>query len=209
MKKYIASSILIIFIFLFWPGPKINVWELKNSREQYTRIVVLGDSLTTGYNIGQASSYPKQLSDKVGQPIEVFGFNGITSVKALERVKQMDLGEPALWIVTLGGNDILKSRKISETESSMQQIFQILHGKGHTVVWTEVLPLLGGSDRQEMYFRLAEQEGVFLVPDILDDILTDPKLQVDAVHPNAKGCELIALRVHRVLVESLGFPDNK
>ena len=190
-------------VYLCWPEAEINHWEIKNSQEKYSRIVIFGDSLTTGYNIGAEYSYPKYLEKSLGQKVEVHGFNGMTSEGGLKVLPQILKGKPALWIVTLGGNDILKSKKIDQTEANMRSVFKQLQSLGHTVVWTEVLPILGGSNRHEMHLRVCQEEGVLLVPDILDDILTDPKLQVDAIHPNKLGCELIAERVQKLLSEKL------
>ena len=192
-------------IYLFWPDATINDWEIKNSRDQYERIVVFGDSLTTGYNIGAQYSYPKHLEKSLGQKVDVHGYDGMTSEGGLKVLPEILKGESALWIVTLGGNDILKSKKLAQTEANMRSVFKKLQALGHTVVWTEVLPILGGSDRHDMHLRVCREEGVLLVPDILDDILTDPKLQVDAIHPNSLGCQLIAERVQKLLREKLKF----
>ena len=206
--KIIIIALSLFCAYLLWPEATINDWRIKNTREKYEHIVVFGDSLTTGYNIGAQHSYPKHLEKLLGQNVKIHGYNGMTSEAGLKVLPEILQGEPALWIVTLGGNDILKSKTVEQTEANMRSIFQQLQASGHTVVWTEVLPVLGGSNRYEMHRRVCREEGVLLVPDILDDILNDPKLQVDAIHPSSLGCELIAERVHEALVESLAFPQN-
>jgi lysophospholipase L1-like esterase len=48
---------------------------------------------------------------------------------------------------------------------------------------------------ESMYARIAKEEGCALLPDLLDGILSDPKLKSDEIHPNANGYAIIAERI--------------
>ena len=46
-----------------------------------------------------------------------------------------------------------------------------------------------------MYEEIAEIHGALLIPDVLDGILSDPRLKADTIHPNAAGYALMAERI--------------
>ena len=46
-----------------------------------------------------------------------------------------------------------------------------------------------------MYEDVAEKNGALLVPDVLDGILSDPRLKSDSIHPNGAGYELMTERI--------------
>jgi len=51
------------------------------------------------------------------------------------------------------------------------------------------------ADYEAMYERVAKDEHCLLVPRITRNILNDPTLKSDAIHPNARGYQLMAERV--------------
>ena len=46
-----------------------------------------------------------------------------------------------------------------------------------------------------MYEDVARKHGALHIPDVLDGILSDPRLKSDSIHPNAAGYELMAERI--------------
>ncbi len=46
-----------------------------------------------------------------------------------------------------------------------------------------------------MYEEIAEIHGALLIPDVLDGILSDPRLKADTIHPNAAGYALMTERI--------------
>jgi lysophospholipase L1-like esterase len=84
---------------------------------------------------------------------------------------------------------------IETTKANLASIIRRIQGQGAMVV------LLGfefpsfGPDYGDLYEDVAEEQRCLLVPDLLDGILSNPKLKSDEIHPNAAGYALIAERV--------------
>ncbi len=199
--KYLLLVVLLLGVgyFFLCSQPRVNNWQIrKNGKPE--KLIFLGDSLTTGYGMDDPKlSYPNQLAKMLNLPNTVYGFNGITTEKALEVIDSLKGEKPALVIVTLGGNDLLQRLKLENTEENLRVIFQKLQTMGHTVVFTEVLGI-GGKSRHEVYRKVCREMGIAMVPDILKGMLTDQEaMQSDNIHPKAKGCEIIAKRVAEIL----------
>ncbi len=199
--KYLLLVVLLLGVgyFFLCNQPRVNNWEIRKT-EKPEKLIFLGDSLTTGYGMDDPKlSYPNQLAKMLNLPNTVYGFNGITTEKALEVIDSLKGEKPALVIVTLGGNDLLQRLKLENTEANLREIFQKLQTMGHTVVFTEVLGI-GGKSRHEVYRKVCSEMGIAMVPDILKGMLTDQEaMQSDNIHPKAKGCEIIAKRVAAIL----------
>ncbi len=199
--KYLLLVVLLLGVgyFFLCNQPRVNNWEIRKT-EKPEKLIFLGDSLTTGYGMDDPKlSYPNQLAKMLNLPNTVYGFNGITTEKALEVIDSLKGEKPALVIVTLGGNDLLQRLKLENTEANLREIFQKLQTMGHTVVFTEVLGI-GGKSRHEVYRKVCSEMEIAMVPDILKGMLTDQEaMQSDNIHPKAKGCEIIAKRVAEIL----------
>ena len=63
---------------------------------------------------------------------------------------------------------------------------------------------LFGLEPMKLYREVAEETQTPLLEGILSDILEDPSLKSDQIHPNAQGYEKLAKAVYRKLRE-LGF----
>jgi acyl-CoA thioesterase I len=199
--KYIVLTALLLIVGLFFVCRQspVNNWQIKKNGKP-EKLIFLGDSLTTGYGMDDPNlSYPNQLAKMLNLSNTVYGYNGITTEKALEVIDSLKSEKPAMVIVTLGGNDLLQRLKLEKTEANLREIFQKLQTMGHTVVFTEVLGI-GGKSRHEVYRKVCRELGVTMVPDILKGMLTDQEaMQSDNIHPKAKGCEIIAKRVAEIL----------
>ena len=176
--------------------------EVKNLASSGQTIVAFGDSLTSGYGARDGQDYPSVLSARIGTTIINAGVNGDTTESALQRVESDVLPEePRIVIVGLGGNDALRGVPIAETEANLRSIISTIQDAGAMVILLGYrFPTMRG-DYEGMYERVAEETGSLLIDDLLDGILSDPKLKSDAIHPNAAGYELIAGRVEEPLRE--------
>lgn len=171
-------------------------------------VVVLGDSLSEGYEIPKEETYVSVLSKRLDLEIVNLGIKGITTRESLPRVKEEVIPlQPSLVILQLGGNDALQKVDVEVTKSNLQSMIDQLHQEEIPVL---ILGVRGGvlNDKfADMFEQLASDNGLAYVPDILDGLLTNPSLRVDNIHPNGKGHELIADRVEPVLkplLEKLG-----
>jgi acyl-CoA thioesterase-1 len=170
------------------------------------RVVFLGDSLSAGYGLAEADAFPavaQALLRDSGTTIEVVnaGVSGDTSAGGLARLGWV-LGQMVdVLVVELGGNDALRGQSLESTESNLRQIVRRSREAGaHVLLLGMDIPTNYGPDYgtafAEMYVRIAEEEGVTLVPGFVREVGADPMLiQPDGLHPTAEG--------HRRLAEIL------
>ncbi len=165
------------------------------------KIIVLGDSITAGFGLQLEQAYPYLLSQKLGLPIVNRGVSGDRTADGLARLSEDILSEnPWLVIVGLGGNDFLKKVPKSETEQNLRDIIGLIQAeKAITVILGMNLGLFS-DEYQELYQRVAEETGSYLIPQILKGIIDNPKhRQSDIIHPNVIGQELLAEKIAKGL----------
>lgn len=164
------------------------------------KIIVLGDSIASGYGVSKTESFPSILSRLLKLPIVNRGVAGDTTADGLNRLQKDVLSaSPWLVIVELGGNDYLRKIPISETKENLKQIITQIQAQKAIVV---LLGINTGvvDPYQTMYANLAEETQAYLIPQIFTGILNDSQYrQDDVIHPNAAGHQKLAERVATAL----------
>ena len=180
-------------------------------------IVALGDSLTAGMGVDSSSSYPARLQaklDAAGYRYRVVnaGVSGDTSAQGLNRLAVVRALKPRIVIVALGANDGLRGIPVASTRQNLDEIITTLKQDGADVVLAgiELPPNYGpqytGAFRR-MYAELARQHRVPFLPFLLEGVGGHAELnQEDGVHPTARGYEIVAENVWRVLKPMLRRP---
>lgn len=188
-----ASIAVLLLVWLLWPSPYKKV---KNLDSHGSTIVAFGDSLTAGYGADSGEDFPSRLTIILHTTVLNAGVSGDTTEAALARLDADVLQkDPRIVIVGLGGNDYLRGVPITSTEANLRTIIRRIQGAGAMVV------LLGfkfpslSVNYEDMYERVAGDQGCLLVSGVLRGILTDPSLKSDEVHPNGKGYQLMAERI--------------
>jgi len=168
-------------------------------------ILAFGDSLLAGYGLDDGESYPDRLEQAlrargVNAKIANAGVSGDTTAAGLERL-DFTLGsqspKPELAIVSLGGNDMLRSLPPAETRRNLEAILKRLKGDNIRVVLLGMMaaPNLGKDYAEKfnpIYPQLAQEYGATLVPFFLQPVIDKPDLmQKDHVHPTALGIDAI------------------
>jgi len=154
-------------------------------------LVCLGDSITFGVGAEPGQSYPERLSALLGVPVINAGVSGDTAAGGLARLDDVLAQDPWLVIVELGGNDFLRQVPLTETEAALRKIADRLLRAKVVPVFVELSgPILGRY--AEVYRQVKKDFGVVLVEDALGDILVDPQLKSDQIHPNALGYQKLA-----------------
>lgn len=159
-------------------------------------IVALGDSLTFGTGSSEGATYPECLAQTIGRPIVNKGVPGNTIADAEKRLDGDVLNlKPSIVIVFLGGNDILQRASLDESFKRLENIVKRIQGQGAMVVLVgvRVLTPIGGVGAR--YHSLANRTGCVYVDDVLDNIISDPSLMSDQIHPNANGYKIVAERI--------------
>ena len=191
----VTASVAVTAALFFYRSRRINTWELVNDPPSAGRVVCFGDSLV--YGSGATSedfTYPAWLGTMTSRVVHSYGYPGATTETALQTLRNSSEISGAIVIVTLGGNDFLKRVTLEETLDNLGHIFEILQEREALVVYTGV-----PNGRTSSYRQLCKRHGVLLVPELLDDILSDRSLKADHIHPNDRGYRILAERVHQVL----------
>ena len=174
--------------------------------ERPIRIVVLGDSLTAGYQLPDSTAFPAQLERALkakGLAVEVVnaGVSGDTSAGGLGRLDwSVPEGTDAV-ILELGANDMLRGIEPKVTRAALEKIVSRLRARGIEVLLCGMLaPPNMGQDYARafdaIYPELAAASGLVLYPFFLDGIFDHPKLkQKDGLHPTAEGVAAIVARI--------------
>lgn len=179
-----------------------NLDSVKNLKAGAGKqVIVLGDSIASGYGVADAEAFPKVLSREIGIPIVNRGVSGDTTEAALSRLQDDVISaDPWLVIVELGGNDFLRKIPKTETEENLRKIITSIQDKSAIVVLLGMNLGYFKDEYKEIYQRLANDTQAYLIPEFLKGVLDDPRhRQDDVIHPNAAGHEILANRIAKEL----------
>ena len=176
-----------------------------------TRVLALGDSLTFGYGVAPPQAWPVLLAGRTGWSVVNAGINGDTTAGALARLPALlEEHTPALVLVTLGGNDMLRKVPESQTVENLNRILDLVQARGaRAVLIATPRPSLAGAVLQNLspapfYAALAKARGVPLVEDAIAQVLSDPQLKLDPLHPNPAGLVKLEEKIHKAL-KKIGY----
>ncbi len=183
------------------------------------RLLVLGDSLTAGYGLPSAQSFPVRLEAALrakGIAVTVInaGVSGDTTAGGLARLDWSLADNPTHVIVELGANDMLRGLDPGQARRNLDKIVSRLRTEKLPVMIAGMLAsrTLGAAYQAEfdgMYPALAKQHGALLYPFFLDGVATDPALNLsDGLHPNARGVDRIVERILPTVITLLETPAS-
>ena len=168
MVKFIAGFAVALVLLL---NPNV-------SQAQNLSLVVLGDSLSAGYQLPQEESFPAQLqSVLVSRGFEVdvtnAGVSGDTASAALSRLDWAVPDGTKAVIVELGANDALRGVAPGETKKALDSIITKLKAKGARVILAGMLapPNMGpafGDEFNAIFPALANKHAVAFYPFFLE-----------------------------------------
>ncbi|GAA3763032.1 hypothetical protein GCM10022270_22530 [Terriglobus aquaticus] len=169
-------------------------------------IACFGDSLTAGYGVDAADSYPSRLQgllDKAGYHYRVvnLGISGETTKDGLARVDRVLALHPAIAVVEFGGNDGLRGVPVASSRANLDAIVQRLKSSGTEVALAGITlpPQFGQAYIQEFnrtYHVVADKYSVPLYPFLLQGVWgVSGSIQQDGVHPTAQGCRQVAKNI--------------
>jgi acyl-CoA thioesterase-1 len=176
---------------------------LQNALASPRTILVFGDSLSAAYGIGPEEGWVALLAQRLksqgyGYQIVNASVSGETTEGGLERLpRALQLHQPGVVILELGGNDGLRGLPPSATRDNLARMVQLSQAAAARVLLVGVrLPPNYGERYTEEFARLfpelAKQYRLPLVPFLLERVALDPALmQADGLHPNARGEPLV------------------
>ena len=191
------GSVFGYYIYFIIPKGEIST-KVNNPRERERRIVAFGDSLTIGYNLPIADSYPSQLQNKIiaeGYNYKVInlGISGDTTTGGLARLQDVLSYSPDIVLLELGANDFLSSQSPETAEKNLDTIIKVFDDKNIKVILlnaslSTLLPLPNGERFLQIMPNLSKKYGLSIVPSFLEGVLLDPKYTLeDKLHPNKAG----------------------
>jgi acyl-CoA thioesterase-1 len=180
------------------------------------RLLILGDSLASGFGLARPDSFQPRLAAALaarGIAVTLIdaAVSGDTSAGGRARLDWALADGADAAIVELGGNDGLRGIDPRATEANLAAILDTLAARKIPVLLTGMLapPNLGpdyGREFQAVFAGLGARPGVTFDPFFLQGVARDPALnQPDGIHPNAEGVARIVARmlplVERLLSE--------
>ncbi len=169
-------------------------------------VIAFGDSLYAGYRLGPKEGLAPQLqaalaADGVAVRVQNAGVSGDTTAAGrarLDFVLDSTKQKPALLVLGLGGNDMLRGISPDQTRANLDAMLANLQRRKIKVLLTGMLasPNMGADYAaafNPIFPELATKYGTSLYPFILDGVATEPGLQLDDdIHPNAEGVKVMA-----------------
>jgi acyl-CoA thioesterase-1 len=176
-----------------------------------SHVLALGDSLTEGAGVTPQEAWPNLLAGKTNWIVINGGVSGDTSGGALQRLPPLlEEHKPVLVLVTLGGNDMLRHLPEQETIANLEKILALIkaHGAKPVLLATPNPSLMGAAFRNlsaaDFYRKVADAQKVPLIKDAIADVISDPQLKGDPLHPNAAGHMLLSEKIYKEL-KSIGY----
>ena len=176
-------------------------------------ILAFGDSLFAGYNVAKDDSYPARLQAAlrargINAQVVNAGISGDTSAAGLQRLKftlEAQAEAPDLFILELGGNDLLRGISPDQTRTNLAAILSELKARQipALIMGMRAPPNYGPEYQAQfdaLYADLAKEYGAALIPFWLEAIYQEPALfQADRIHPTEEGIEqLVGATVEQV-----------
>ncbi|MFN4134881.1 MAG: arylesterase [Novosphingobium sp.] len=180
-------------------------------------ILAFGDSLYAGYNLKPGEGFPPRLEaalNAAGTPARVVnaGVSGDTTAAARQRLAftlDNQPVKPALALVGLGGNDMLRGLPPEETRANLDAILDEFDKRKIPVILTGMLaaPNLGKDYTRRfnpIWPDLARMHKAGLVPFFLEPVLGNRALMLeDNIHPNAEGVNRIVAATQEQIAKAL------
>jgi lysophospholipase L1-like esterase len=172
-------------------------------------VLALGDSLTYGSGATPDTSYPAVLAGLSGWQVVNAGVPGDTAAQALERLPALlQEHKPALVLVSIGGNDLLRRLPEADTRAYLRRICELaLAADAQVMVLAVPRPsvaaaFVGSLSDHPLYSEVSGALKLPLHERGWSSVLADESLRADAIHANARGYAQMARSVYDA---ALGF----
>ncbi len=193
-------------------GISVLSCALSASASAMKTILVLGDSLSDGFQLPRSDAYPALIANKLraaGLNFQVTNASasGGTTEGGLQRLPPHLKRKIDIFILELGINDAFRGVPVDQIRANLQAIIDQVKARNpnvRVVIAGMQLPNYAADDYVsafgKMFGELATKNGAALVPYLLDGVAGDSSLNLpDGIHPNAAGQRILAENVWRVL----------
>lgn len=184
-------------------------------------LLVVGDSLSAGYQIPVGTDWVTLLSEKLSEQYPDWSVtngavSGATTAAGLSLMPQLlSSAAPSVVVIELGGNDGLQGKPLKHIRKNLASLIeQSLDADAIPVLIGIRIPPNYGPRYTEPFFTqyadLAAQYNVLYVPFMLEGIADKPDLmQGDGIHPVAAAQPLILAHLWPTLLEAVEQYENR
>lgn len=179
-------------------------------------ILFFGDSLTAGYGLPSAQSFPAIVQRKIDASGLKYkcvnaGISGDTSAGGFYRIDRFLDNKTDVFVLELGVNDGLRGIPVAETWRNLQAIIDRVKARYPKAIMIlagmQVPPYYGqqhSKDFRRMFPDLALKNNMVLIPFLLEGVAGIRNLNLpDGAHPSASGQKIVAENVWAILKEVL------
>lgn len=196
MLKLISAGLFLLFSF---------------AAQAAGNILIVGDSLSAGYGLGQGQSWPALLDRRLKEQrldysVVNASISGDTTAGGRNRIEAaLAQSHPAIVIIALGGNDGLRGLPVPAMRDNLRAMIKAgQERKARVVLVGMKLPPNYGADYtqsfERAYAELARQHKTALVPFLLDGVAEKRELfQADNIHPATEAQAAMLDNVWKVL----------
>jgi acyl-CoA thioesterase-1 len=194
----------------------ISVMSLALDRGSAGVILFLGDSITAGYGLDVSQAYPDLIQKKIESnrwnfKIVNAGQSGDTTAGGLARLDWLLKNKIDILVLELGANDGLRGFAVPQIKKNLQAIIdrtRVRYPNAKIIIaGMKVPPNFGGEYGRQfeaIFPELAKKNDAALIPFILQGVGGIRELNLaDGIHPTAKGQQIVADNVWRVLQPEL------
>lgn len=163
------------------------------------KILVLGDSLSSGYNFSPDKTWvallDKKLSEEnINYQVINSSISGDTTTQGLQRLpKLLEVHQPDLVIIELGGNDGIRGFPPKAIKNNLDKLVKISKQSNAEVLLLGIRIFPNYGERYadaffNNYQQVADNNDTALVPFFLENVGgKDDLMQKDGIHPNEKA----------------------
>jgi acyl-CoA thioesterase I len=201
----------------FWLGLLVlALFALTAAGRSPRTILFLGDSITAGYGLELSEAYPALIQQRINENGLSFkvvnaGQSGDTSAGGLGRMDWLLKNKVDVLVLELGANDGLRGLPVEVTRKNLQAIIDRAKQRYPqikiVIAGMKIPPNMGeqySRDFEAMFAGLSKQNNAALIPFILEGVGGVSKMNLpDGIHPTAKGHEIVAENVWKVLAPVL------
>jgi acyl-CoA thioesterase-1 len=180
-----------------------SVQSNKNDSKDEGVILVFGDSISAAYGMDQELGWVHLLSerfkkDKTPYRLVNASVSGETTGGGIVRLpKTLDIHQPDIVIIELGGNDGLRGYPISKIQDNLLALTRTAKAAGAKVLLVGmVLPPNYGQRYtqafEKLFTEIALNQQIPVLPFLLDGVSTSQELlQRDGIHPTEEAQPLL------------------
>ncbi|WP_261866791.1 multifunctional acyl-CoA thioesterase I/protease I/lysophospholipase L1 [Budvicia aquatica] len=201
--------------------PILLLLGLSSMRIAADTLLILGDSLSAGYQLPIQQAWATQLSERwkntPGAPqIVNASISGDTAAQGLDRLPELLKNHQPRWVlIEMGANDGLRGFPPADIERDLSQIITLVkQAKAQPLLMQiRITPNYGRRYTESfaaIYPKLAEQYQVPLLPFFMEKVVIKPEwMQPDGLHPTADAQPFIADFMEQTLAPYVGLTPAK